>query len=122
MAIKINSNKPIKIKPANKGKFTAAAKKAGKTVQQEATAVLKNKSATTLQKKRAQFAKNAAKWSKTKPGTKRTKPQTKPTDAEIMNSMEANPVGPKALGIMPPGMMPPQAPPYKPTRKKKGNK
>ena len=54
--------KTIRINPKNKGKFTAMAKKAGKSVQQEATAVLKNPKATTLQKRRAIFAKNARKW------------------------------------------------------------
>ena len=99
---------PIKINPANKGKFTATAKKAGKSVQAEATAVLKNPMATTLQKKRAQFAKNAAKWSKTK----------KSTEAEVKNSWETKPVGPKKN--TPPPPMPPLFPPYKPTKKKKG--
>ena len=54
----------IKINPKNKGKFTAMAKKAGKSVQSEAKAVLKSKTATPLQKKRANFARNAAKWNK----------------------------------------------------------
>lgn len=55
----------IKIKAANKGKFTAKAKKAGKTVQQEAAAVLKPGSkASPATKKQANFARNAAKWRK----------------------------------------------------------
>lgn len=58
------AQKPIKIKPQNKGKFTAAAKKAGKSVQAEASAVLSNPKASATMKKRAQFAKNAAAWSK----------------------------------------------------------
>lgn len=52
----------IRIKPANKGKFTAYAKSKGETVQQAATAVLKNKKASSTLRKRAQFAKNAAKF------------------------------------------------------------
>ena len=53
----------IKINPKNKGKFTAKAKKAGKTVQQEAAAVLKPGSkASAKTKKQANFARNAAKW------------------------------------------------------------
>lgn len=58
----------IKIKKKNKGKFTASAKKAGKSVQQHAQSVLKNPNATPLQKKRANFARNAAKWHKKKGG------------------------------------------------------
>lgn len=54
----------IKIKPSKKGTFTAMAKKAGKTVQQEATAVLKSKTASPAAKKKANFARNAAKWNK----------------------------------------------------------
>ncbi len=56
--------KPIEIKPANKGKFTASAKAAGRTVQQQASAVLRNPNASPTQKKRANFARNAAKWNK----------------------------------------------------------
>ena len=55
---------PIKINPANRGKFTASAKRAGRSVQAQATAVLANPKATALQKKRANFARNAAKWRK----------------------------------------------------------
>jgi hypothetical protein len=55
----------IHIKPANKGKFTAKAKKAGKSVQQEAEDVLKPGSkASPATKKQANFARNAAKWRK----------------------------------------------------------
>jgi hypothetical protein len=54
----------IKINTKNKGKFTAMAKKAGKSVQVEAKLILKSKTATPLQKKRANFARNAAKWNK----------------------------------------------------------
>ena len=52
----------IHIKKANRGKFTAMAKKAGKSVQGEATSVLNNPNASPQAKKRANFAKNAAKW------------------------------------------------------------
>ena len=59
------AKKPIvSIKPSKKGTFTAAAKKAGKSVQAEAKAVLASKSATPAMRKKAQFAKNAAKWKK----------------------------------------------------------
>jgi hypothetical protein len=54
----------IHIKPENKGKFTASAKRAGRSVQEHARAVLNNPNATPLQKKRANFARNAAKWKK----------------------------------------------------------
>lgn len=52
----------IHIKPENKGKFTAKAKKEGRSVQSEASHVLADPKASKTQKKRAQFAKNAAKW------------------------------------------------------------
>lgn len=56
----------IKIKPANKGKFTKKAKAAGSSVQGYASKVLnapKGKySAAT--RKQANFARNAKKWSK----------------------------------------------------------
>ena len=58
----------IHINPKNKGKFTAKAKKAGKSVQAEATAVLNDPKATELQRKRAQFAKNARKFNHGKKG------------------------------------------------------
>ena len=56
--------KPIKIKKSTKGTFTAAAKKAGKSVQAEADAVLSDKSASPAMKKKANFARNAAGWNK----------------------------------------------------------
>lgn len=56
--------KKIFIKPENKGKFTASAKKSGKSVQAHAAAVLKDPKASATQKKRANFARNAAKWKK----------------------------------------------------------
>ncbi len=56
--------KPIKINPKNKGKFTASAKKAGRSVQGQAAAVLADPKASAKQKKRANFARNAAKWKK----------------------------------------------------------
>lgn len=52
----------ILIKKKNRGKFTASAKKAGKSVQQHAKDVLNDPNATPLQKKRANFARNSAKW------------------------------------------------------------
>jgi hypothetical protein len=65
-----SSNSPnkagIHIKPENKGKFTAMAKRAGKSVQGEASAVLKSKTASPIVKKRANFAKNTSKWTKEK--------------------------------------------------------
>lgn len=55
----------INIKPSHKGRFTAKAKAAGKTVQQEAAAVLAPGSkADKATKKQAVFAKNAAGWGK----------------------------------------------------------
>jgi len=56
----------IYIKPKNTGKFTKSAKKAGKSVQAHAQAVLNDPNATPTQKKRANFARNAAKWKKGK--------------------------------------------------------
>ncbi len=61
---KAKSKSGIHINPKNKGKFTATAKKAGKSVQAEAAAVLKDPNASPLQKKRANFAKVAATWRK----------------------------------------------------------
>ena len=55
----------IKIKPGNKGKFTAKAKADGKSVQAEAAKDLKPGSkASSTTKKQANFARNAAKWGK----------------------------------------------------------
>ena len=51
----------IHIKKKNRGKFTASAKKAGKSVQEHARDVMKNPNATPLQKRRANFAIQAAK-------------------------------------------------------------
>ena len=48
-------------KKKNRGKFTASAKKAGKSVQEHARDVMKNPNATPLQKRRANFAIQAAK-------------------------------------------------------------
>lgn len=63
----------ILIKKKNRGKFTASAKKAGKSVQQHAKDVLNDPNATPLQKKRANFARNSAKW-KHESGSKIHKP------------------------------------------------
>lgn len=52
----------IHIKPKNKGKFSASAKRAGKSVQEHAHDVVNDPNATTLQKRRAQFAINAKKF------------------------------------------------------------
>ena len=52
----------IHIKKENKGKFTAAAKRAGMGVQEYARKVLKDPNASPTLKKRANFARNAAKW------------------------------------------------------------
>lgn len=64
------SKSGIYIKPENKGKFTASAKKAGMGVQPFASKVLANKGkySSTLVK-RANFAKNAAKWKHEDGGT-----------------------------------------------------
>jgi hypothetical protein len=57
----------IKIKPQNKGKFTAKAKAHGDSVQQYAGQVLKKGSkASPSTKKQANFARNASKWKKGK--------------------------------------------------------
>lgn len=56
-------NGGIHIKKKNRGKFKAAAKRAGMSVQAYANKVLKKGSKAGKQlRKRAQFAKNAAKW------------------------------------------------------------
>jgi hypothetical protein len=55
----------ININPANKGKFTASANRAGMSVQEFASKVLANKEDySSTQVKRANFAKNAASWKK----------------------------------------------------------
>lgn len=51
----------IHIKPENRGKFSKAAKAAGKSVQEYAKSVVNNPNSTTLQKRRAQFAINSKK-------------------------------------------------------------
>ena len=57
------SKSSIHIKPENKGKFTADAKRHGESVQERAAEVLKPGSkASPLEKKRANFARNAKKW------------------------------------------------------------
>ena len=58
--------KPIRIKPSKRGTFKAVAKKAGRSVQGEASAVLNNPNASPAMKKKANFARNAAKWRKGK--------------------------------------------------------
>lgn len=62
-----SSKSSIHINPAHKGEFTAKAKAAGKSVQEEAATVLKPGSkASAKTKKQANFARNAAKWNKGK--------------------------------------------------------
>lgn len=61
------NKKPIKIKKSKRGSFTRMAKKAGRSVQAEATAVLNDPNASAAAKKKANFARNAAKWHKTGP-------------------------------------------------------
>lgn len=63
--------KPIHIKKSKRGSFTRMAKKAGKSVQGEATAVLNDPHASASAKKKANFARNAAKWNKTGPRKRR---------------------------------------------------
>lgn len=52
----------IHIKKENRGKFTAAAKRAGMGVQEYANKVLSDPNASPQLKKRANFARNAKKW------------------------------------------------------------
>ena len=54
----------IHINPANKGKFTASANRAGESVGQHITSVLNNPNASTKEKRRAAFAKAARGWAK----------------------------------------------------------
>lgn len=54
----------IHIKKENRGKFTAAARRAGRSVQEHARHVLNDPNATPLQKKRANFAIQAKRWNK----------------------------------------------------------
>jgi len=54
----------IKIKPENKGKFTAYAKKKGKSVQSAAHAVMNSKRSTPKQRKRANFAIQSKRWAR----------------------------------------------------------
>ena len=60
----MTKKKPIRIKPSKRGTFKAMAKKAGRSVQAEATAVLNNPRASASAKKKANFARNSAKWRK----------------------------------------------------------
>lgn len=62
--IKYKHGGGIHIKEKNKGKFTASAKRAGKSVQEYAKDVLNDPNATALQKRRANFARNSKKWHK----------------------------------------------------------
>lgn len=56
------SRSGIKIKPQNKGKFTAKARSAGQSVQGYARSVLANPNAPGALKKEANFARNASKF------------------------------------------------------------
>lgn len=68
------AKKSIHIKKSKRGSFTRMAKKAGKSVQEEATAVLNNPNASASARKKANFARNASKWNKTGP-RKKTRPK-----------------------------------------------
>jgi hypothetical protein len=52
----------IHIDPSKRGTFTAAARRAGRSVQGEARAVLADPNASPAMRKKANFARNAAKW------------------------------------------------------------
>jgi hypothetical protein len=52
----------IHIKKSKRGSFTRMAKKAGKSVQEEASSVLSDPKASPAAKKKANFARNAKKW------------------------------------------------------------
>jgi hypothetical protein len=57
-----NGKDPIHIKASRVGTFTAAAKAAGRSVPEEAEAVLHNPNASKAMDEKAQFAANAEKW------------------------------------------------------------
>lgn len=67
-ALKYKEGSKIHIKKKNRGKFTAAAKRAGMSVQQYASKVLNDPNASPQLKKRANFARNASKWKHEKGG------------------------------------------------------
>lgn len=54
----VAKKKPIKINPANKGKYTARAKANGNSVQEQARKDLASPNASGTIKKRANFARN----------------------------------------------------------------
>ena len=57
------SKSKIHIKKENKGKFTAKAKRAGMSIQEYATHILRKGSrATPSTRRQAHFARNASKW------------------------------------------------------------
>ncbi|MFB5621061.1 MAG: hypothetical protein ACE5RC_08040, partial [Nitrosopumilus sp.] len=64
----------IRIKPENRGKFTASANRAGMGVQAYARKVLADPHASATLKKRANFARNAAKWKHANGGVLMTNP------------------------------------------------
>lgn len=80
----------IHINPKNKGKFTEAANRAGKSVQSYASQILahpENYSSTLV--KRANFARNAAKWHHKADGGEIQDPLKKPmTDEQYFKTME----------------------------------
>jgi hypothetical protein len=61
---KTGSPGSIHIKPSKEGSFKSMAKRAGKSVQAEASAVLASPDASPVAKKKANFARNASKWKK----------------------------------------------------------
>lgn len=76
----------IHINPANRGKFTASAKRAGMGVQEFASHVLSNKEDySSTQVKRANFAKNASRWKHQFGGiTKGTEMEVTPEQVEML--------------------------------------
>jgi len=70
----------IHIKKENRGKFTAAAKRAGMGVQAYARKVLADPNASGTLKKRANFARNASKWKHAYGGETEVEPPVKKTN------------------------------------------
>jgi len=75
----------ININPANEGKFTASARRAGMGVQEFASKVLANKEDySSIQVKRANFARNAAGWNKANGGMVGNEIEVTPQEAEML--------------------------------------
>jgi hypothetical protein len=75
----------ININPANEGKFTASARRAGMGVQEFASKVLANKEDySSTQVKRANFARNAAGWNKANGGMVGNEIEVTPQEAEML--------------------------------------